>query len=191
MCSKVEQLYFSVKPSPQPVVPQCPMLGCRNREDLVIGTNDSITTVAKNPKPFLAKDKVILSGDMGSVCEQKTLDLQPKGHYVKHSLAGQALMSGIRKDKMSDQEEILCREPEHLKVIPQVKNDLESKGHSKERDTNIPIAKVVHDMPHRGVIMAKVDTKCQLIVDVSLKGYMDEMKYSLFQFLIPVSSYIQ
>ena len=70
---------------------------------------------------------------------------------------------------MSDQEEIICSESEHLKVIPQVKNDLESEGHSKERDTNFPIDKVVHDMPHRGTIKEKVDTQCQLMVDVSLK----------------------
>ena len=88
---------------------------------------------------------------------------------MEHSSAGQAPMSGIIKDKMSDQEEIICSESEHSTVIPQVNNDLESKGHSKERDTNISIAKIVHDMPHRGITKEKVDAKCQLIVDISLK----------------------
>ena len=169
LCSKVEQLYFSVQPSPQPVVHQSPRVGYRNKEDLVIGTSERIATVAKNPKSFMTKDKIILKGDMGFICEQKTLDLQPKKHYVDHSLAEKAPMSGIMKDRMSDQEEIICSEPEHLKVIPQVKNDLKSEGHSKETDTNIPIAKVVHDMPHRGITKEKFDTKCQLMVDVSLK----------------------
>ena len=92
-----------------------------------------------------------------------------KGHYVDHSLAGQSLMGGIRKDEMLDQEAIRCSEPEHLKVIPQAKEELESEGYSKERDTDIPIAKVVHDMPHRGITKEKFDAKCQLMVDVSLK----------------------
>jgi len=93
-------------------------------------------------------------------------------------------MGGIRKDKRLDQEAIRCSEPEHLKVIPQAKKDLENEGHSKERETNIPIAKVVHCMPHRGITKEQFDTKCQLMVDVSLKlsAFHISLEQALYQF---------
>ena len=164
-------------------------------DNIVMANNIALSSVISHQdlKPFLAKDEVILPVGVNFMCEQQNLDLQPKEHHVDHSLFGQSPTSSIRRAEVLGQhtaeipwnnDHILrvaesvdavgfkkqkVIKPEHLKVIPQVEKDLESKDCMKEMDTNIPIVNFAHLMPHRGIIERFDTAKCQLMVDTCLK----------------------